>query len=261
MSSSPFHTSWLGSGVSYNEALTLQEETVASRLTGESGDTLFLLEHAPVYTIGRTRDQSSLGETAHLPHPVVEINRGGQATYHGPGQLVGYPILDLRAYGRDLHAYLRRLEEALIATLADYGITARRRDGLTGVWVDDRKIASLGVGVRKWISMHGFALNITKDSLPPFQSITPCGIDGVAMTSLHSESAERPTVQEDGESIDRTVVVEECEDMGRIDSAANFVEAIDGKAEPLNSPDQALSLMKVIDAIYESAQSGKPVSL
>ncbi len=187
---------WLGSGVPYQDALERQDALVAASLAGTAPDTLLLLEHAPVYTIGRTRDQSSLGDTSHLPHQVVEINRGGQATYHGPGQLVGYPILNLRHYGKDLHLYLRLLEDALIATLADFGIAARRRKGLTGVWVGDRKIASIGVGLRKWIAMHGFALNVTPACLPAFAAITPCGIDGVTMTCLHHESAARPTTRE-----------------------------------------------------------------
>ena len=203
MNPAPPESRWLGSGVSYEEGLRFQESALAARREGKSLDTVLLLEHAPVYTIGRTRDRSSLGEAARLPHPVVEINRGGQATYHGPGQLVGYPILDLRAYGKDLHAYLRALEDALIATLAGYAIAARRRDGLTGVWVEDRKIASIGVGIRRWISMHGFALNITPQCLPPFLAITPCGIEGVRMTCLHAESSSRPTTREVGDSIVR----------------------------------------------------------
>jgi lipoyl(octanoyl) transferase len=192
------HVRWLGSHIPYQDALARQQELAASRGADEIGDTLLLLEHAPVYTIGRIRDQSSLRDPATLPHPVVEINRGGQATYHGPGQLVGYPILDLKNHGKDLHAYLRTLEEALILTLADFGISAGRQDGLTGVWVNERKIASLGVGVRKWISMHGFALNITEESLSGFAYITPCGIDGVAITTLYQETSERPTVEEVG---------------------------------------------------------------
>lgn len=190
------HVRWLGSKIPYQDALVRQQELAAARGSDEIGDTLLLLEHAPVYTIGRIRDQSSLRDPATLPHPVVEINRGGQATYHGPGQLVGYPILDLKNHGKDLHAYLRTLEEALILALADFGITASRRDGLTGVWVNERKIASLGVGVRKWISMHGFALNITEESLSGFAHITPCGIDGVAITTLYQETSARPTVKE-----------------------------------------------------------------
>lgn len=183
----------------FEDGLHLQEELVKSRLADEANDTVLLLEHAPVYTIGRTRNQGSLGDTAHLPYPVVEINRGGQATYHGPGQLIGYPILDLRTRGKDLHAYLRTLEEALILTLAHYDIVAQRREGLTGVWIENRKIASIGVGVRKWISMHGFALNVTPECLGPFLSITPCGIEGVSMTSLHRESSARPSPREVGE--------------------------------------------------------------
>lgn len=174
--------------LAYANGLALQEKTVAAILSGEETDTVFLLEHEPVYTIGRLRDQSSLRATASLPHPVFETNRGGQATYHGPGQLVGYPILDLNARGRDLHLHLRLIEDALIAACADLDVTAGRRDGLTGVWVENRKLASIGVGVRKWISMHGFAINVTRESLAPFLSITPCGLDGVSMTCLAAES-------------------------------------------------------------------------
>lgn len=194
-------TRWLGSHLDFHQVLELQNTLVADRHTGAIPDTLLLLEHAPVYTIGRTRDQSSLRDPAGLPHEVVEINRGGQATYHGPGQLVGYPIIDLRPQGKDLHAYLRTLEEALIQTLAGYQLDATRRDGLTGVWINQRKIASLGVGVSKWISMHGFALNITPESLPPFQSITPCGIDGLTITCLHHESSGEPPVREVGKQV------------------------------------------------------------
>jgi lipoyl(octanoyl) transferase len=158
-----------------------------------------LLEHEPVYTIGRTPDRSSLsatgsrpsrdGETgaAHLPHPLFAINRGGQATYHGPGQLIGYPIIDLRRCGQDLHKYLRWLERLLIDFLSRHGIAASQRESLTGVWVDDRKIASIGVGVRHWITMHGFALNVCGD-LSPFNHIVPCGINNVAMTSMEKET-------------------------------------------------------------------------
>jgi len=178
----------LGEAQDFNKIWQLQESLVAERRKGSIADTLLLLEHDPVYTIGRTRDQSSLRETSCLPHPVVEINRGGQGTYHGPGQLVGYAILDLNQYKRDLHLHLRNLEEALIRTLSDYGIKANRRDGLTGVWVGGRKIASLGVGVRKWITLHGFALNVQTNSLPPFQHITPCGLDGISMTCAEEEA-------------------------------------------------------------------------
>jgi lipoyl(octanoyl) transferase len=192
---------WLGR-VQYEQGLNLQDRLVAERRAGEIPDQLLLLEHDPVYTIGRTPDQSSLRNAARLPHPVVQINRGGQATYHGPGQLVGYPILDLRDHGQDLHVYLRALEELLIRVCAEFGVAARRREGLTGTWVADRKIASIGVGVRHWISMHGFALNVCGD-LGPFEEITPCGIAGVEMTSIERESRKRVKVEAAAEVVAR----------------------------------------------------------
>src|SRR6266480_3605518 len=191
------HVRWLGR-VEFTHALALQEEIVLKKRDDSSvEDQLLLLEHEPVYTIGRTPDQSSLSATgrirrgelgaAHLPHPLFAINRGGQATYHGPGQLMGYPIIDLRGCGQDLHKYLRWLEQLLIDALAEYGIAAYRRESLTGVWVDHRKIASIGVGVRHWITMHGFALNVCGD-FSPFRHIIPCGINNVAMTSIEKET-------------------------------------------------------------------------
>ena len=186
---------WLGR-VPFADALQLQETLVAEkRADGALADQLLLLEHEPVYTIGRTPDQSSLRGESHLPHPLFPINRGGQATYHGPGQLIGYPIIDLRKYGQDLHRYLRWLEELLIAALAELGIAAAPRQGLTGVWVEDRKIASIGVGVRHWITMHGFALNVCGD-LAPFDHIVPCGIANVTMTSIERETATGRSVLE-----------------------------------------------------------------
>jgi lipoyl(octanoyl) transferase len=180
--------------MNFADALALQEEIVAKKRQDRSQpDELLLLEHEPVYTIGRTPDKSSLLGTSHLPHPVFSINRGGRATYHGPGQLMGYPIVDLRRCGQDLHRYLRWLEQLLIDLLTEYEIAARRRDGLTGVWVDDRKIASIGVGVRHWITMHGFALNVCGD-LTPFGHIVPCGITNVAMTSIEKESGKSVSV-------------------------------------------------------------------
>ncbi len=179
---------WLGR-TKFDDALALQEEIVTKKREDPSRlDELLLLEHEPVYTIGRTPDQSSLLGTAHLPHPLFAINRGGQATYHGPGQLMGYPLIDLRRYGQDLHRYLRWLEGLLIDLLAEHGIDASRRESLTGVWIGDRKIASIGVGVRYWITMHGFALNVCGD-LSPFNQIVPCGINNVMMTSMEKETA------------------------------------------------------------------------
>jgi lipoyl(octanoyl) transferase len=194
-------TRWLTSGISHAEALAVQEQAVAGVLARSGPETLFLLEHAPVYTIGRTRDTSSLRNPGQLPFPVIEINRGGQATYHGPGQLVAYPIVDLRPRGKDLHVYLRVLEEAIIRTCGDFGVAAGRRDGLTGVWVAGRKLASLGVGVRKWVAMHGLACNITAESLPPFLAITPCGIQGVSMTCLANEAGRPVSVAEAGAAL------------------------------------------------------------
>ena len=189
-------TTPLGTGISYGDGLKFQDAAVQALLDGGGEETLFLLEHAPVYTIGRLRDQSSLRNPAALPAPFFETNRGGQATYHGPGQLVGYPILDLRERNRDLHAHLRGIEEALILTCRDFGIPATRRDGMTGVWVENRKLASIGVGVRRWISMHGFAINVTQECLLPFFAITPCGIDGVVMSSVEQEVGKPVSVDE-----------------------------------------------------------------
>ncbi|MEO7339565.1 MAG: lipoyl(octanoyl) transferase LipB [Luteolibacter sp.] len=182
--------------IDYEEGLRIQDAHVAAILSGAGVDTILLLEHQPVYTIGRLRDQSSLRDPSSLPYPVHETNRGGQATYHGPGQLVGYPILDLTPRGKDLHEHLRKLEDALISACQKFGVNAGRRDGLTGVWVENRKLASIGVGVRKWISMHGFAINITNESLPPFFAITPCGLDGVSMSSLEKEAGREITIAE-----------------------------------------------------------------
>lgn len=181
------HSRWLGR-VPFAEALALQEELVAHKIADPAApDTLLLLEHEPVYTIGRTPDHSSLRDPAALPHPLIVTGRGGQATYHGPGQLIGYPILDLRPRGQDLHRHLRALEELLIALCAHFGVAGTRREGLTGVWVGEKKIASIGIGVRRWISLHGFALNVGGD-LTPYRAITPCGIADVEMTSLERES-------------------------------------------------------------------------
>src|SRR5204863_7445735 len=186
---------WLGR-MEFADALLLQEELLAQKQEDRSlEDELLLLEHEPVYTIGRTPNKSSLLGSAHLPHPLFAINRGGQATYHGPGQLMGYPIIDLRNCGQDLHRYLRWLEDLLVKTLAAAGIAATTRAGLTGVWVENRKIASIGVGVRHWITMHGFALNVCGD-LSPFDQIVPCGISNMTMTSIEKETGRQDSVME-----------------------------------------------------------------
>ena len=194
---------WLGR-IAYAEGLRLQEELLARHLAGQNADTVLLLEHDSVFTIGRTPDRTSLRDLEKLPAPLVETGRGGKATWHGPGQLVGYPVLNLVRYGQDLHHYLRALEQSLIDGCVALGIAAGRRDGLTGVWVDNRKLASIGVGARHWISQHGFALNIC-GGLEGFAAITPCGIDGVVMTSLEREGVSL-TVQESAEHFGPHVV-------------------------------------------------------
>lgn len=174
--------------VEYSQALSLQEELLRKRCQGEGEDTLLLLEHSPVFTLGRGGDDKHLLNTSSLP--VYRVGRGGDVTFHGPGQLVGYPIIDLSHHGRDVHAYLRGLEAVLIGTLAQFGIAAQRVEGLTGVWVEKQKIASIGIGVRRWITCHGFALNVDPD-LTYFSHIIPCGLTGVEMTSM-SEILDRP---------------------------------------------------------------------
>jgi lipoyl(octanoyl) transferase len=199
---SPLCARWLGR-MEFAPALALQEELVAKKRNDPfCEDQLFLLEHEPVYTIGRTPDRSSLLGSAHLPHQLFSINRGGQATYHGPGQLMGYPIIDLRRCGQDLHKYLRWLEQLLIDLLAKYNIAAQRRESLTGVWVENRKIASIGVGVRHWITMHGFALNVCGD-LSPFDQIVPCGITNIAITSMEKETQRTFTVAEVARDVEK----------------------------------------------------------
>jgi lipoyl(octanoyl) transferase len=207
-----FRVNWLGR-MEFHRALVLQEGIVLKKHEDRSvEDQLLLLEHEPVYTIGRTPDRSSLSAAgrirgsepgnAPLPHPLFVINRGGQATYHGPGQLIGYPIIDLRRCGQDLHKYLRWLEQLLIDLLEEKGIAAARRESFTGVWVGDRKIASIGVGIRHWITMHGFALNVCGD-LSPFDNIVPCGINNIEMTSMEKESGNAVSVGAVAASIQR----------------------------------------------------------
>jgi lipoyl(octanoyl) transferase len=174
------------------EATARQIALVAQRLAGEIGDTLVFTEHDPVFTLGLRKDAPSHlvwneSQLAHAGIEVAQTNRGGDITYHGPGQIVGYPIISL-ARTRDLHAYLRFLEEVLIHSLASFGLAATRRDGLTGIWVGRRKIAALGVAVRRWVTYHGFALNVCPD-LAHFQGIVPCGIAATegTVTSLTAE--------------------------------------------------------------------------
>jgi lipoate-protein ligase B len=170
----------LGS-LEYLYALTLQEDLVRQRCRGEGEDALFLLEHLPVFTLGRGAEEKHLLTPREIP--VHRVSRGGEITFHGPGQLVGYPLIDLTQHGRDVHLYLRGLESVLIEVLAVCGIPAHREKGRTGVWVNEKKIASIGVGVRRWVTYHGFALNVATD-LSYFADIVPCGLVGVQMTSM-----------------------------------------------------------------------------
>lgn len=168
----------------YAEALALQTDLVERRARGEAPDTLLLVEHPPVVTLGRRAKREDLADPG---CPVFEIARGGEATYHGPGQLVGYPILKLDERRIGLHGYLRALEETLIRAIADFGIEGSRREGLTGAWVGPRKIASIGVAVRRWVSYHGFGLNV-KTEPAAFSRIRPCGLDPCVMTSMTAEA-------------------------------------------------------------------------
>jgi lipoyl(octanoyl) transferase len=181
--------------VPYEEARELQKRIEAARQAGEIPDVLLLLEHPPVYTKGRRTDPRELGMGEDWYRmqgiDVQETDRGGRLTYHGPGQLVGYPIVSLKPYGDDVQAYVKRLERLMIESLAPYGIEAEVIDGLTGVWVggrppDGRKIGSIGVHVSRGITTHGFAVNVNND-LQPFEWVVPCGIENVRMTSLTRE--------------------------------------------------------------------------
>jgi len=180
---------------SYAEVLAFQRDAAARRITGEiDQDLLILVEHPPVVTLGRKKADNKLPVSEDYLRSrgieLFEVERGGGVTFHGPGQLVGYPIFDLQRHTLDLHWYLRQVEEALIRTLATYDIPGERNVGFTGVWTRGRKIASIGVHARTWVTWHGFALNVTND-LSYFNIMTPCGIDGVVMTSVMQEQQER----------------------------------------------------------------------
>jgi lipoyl(octanoyl) transferase len=177
--------------VPYEEARVAQKRLEARRQAGDVPDLLLLLEHPPVYTRGRrsTAEELPMGEDWYRMQgiEIADTDRGGRVTYHGPGQLVGYPIVGLRPYGDDVHAYIRRMERVVIASLADRGVEADVIDGLTGVWTPERrKIASIGVHVSRGVTTHGFAINVNND-LQPFEWIVPCGIEACRMTSVSRE--------------------------------------------------------------------------
>jgi len=180
---------------SYGEILELQRAVARARIARDvEHDVLLLVEHHPVVTLGRTAKAANLVATPELLAARgvdrFEVERGGDVTFHGPGQLVGYPIIDLTGHKKDLHWYLRQLEAALIRALGAWHIPAERNQGLTGVWTRGRKIASIGVHAREWVTWHGFALNVSVD-LSYFDLMVPCGISGVVMTSMERETAQR----------------------------------------------------------------------
>jgi len=185
---------WLGR-MEYVEAWRLQQRLAQERADGLGHDVLLLLEHPPTYTIGRGGDEEAFltppAALEAMGAAVHHVDRGGRVTFHGPGQLVGYPIIDLSEWRRDVHAYLRALEEVLIATLADFGLAAGRKRGYTGVWVGDEKIGAIGVKVSRWVTTHGFALNVTCD-LGWFGHIVPCGLKGKGVTSLERAGGGSP---------------------------------------------------------------------
>ena len=177
--------------VAYADALALQRDVARARIAGDiDEDLLLLVEHPPVVTLGRSaKSAHMLASPEYLKQRGVElfeVERGGDATFHGPGQLVGYPIIDLKQHRRDLHWYLRQVEQVLIDAIGALGVQGDRRAPYTGVWIDNRKIASIGVHARDWVTWHGFALNVTTD-LRYFDLIVPCGIQAVTMTSLTAE--------------------------------------------------------------------------
>ena len=167
---------------SYPDAIQRMQEVLDDRIHGRCEDTLITVEHDPVFTLGRQRD-SQANVLAAGEVPVIPVHRGGDVTFHGPGQLVGYPILALPEHRHDLHGYLRGLEQVLIDTLGDLGVPSGRDERNTGVWVQGKKIAAIGIACRRWVTWHGFALNLTTD-LQYYQRINPCGMDSTLVTRL-----------------------------------------------------------------------------
>jgi lipoyl(octanoyl) transferase len=211
----------------YGEALTLQRAVAHARIDKRlARDVLLLVEHPPVITLGRSTEPKHLPLSAEqLAARGVElhdIERGGDVTFHGPGQLVGYPIYDLSEHRRDLHWYLRQLEAALIAALAQFGIEGERNEGYTGVWTGGRKIASIGIHVKQWVTWHGFALNVTTD-LSYFDLIVPCGIQDVVMTSVQRELGERTPRDVWARAID-TVMLGFSETFGQVPQAGSVAD-------------------------------------
>ena len=167
----------------YQEVWAYQKEIQAKRIAGEIADTFLMVEHEPVYTLGKNANENHLLQSRDQSVDVFNIERGGDITFHGPGQLVGYPILDLSNYKKSISWYMRILEQIIIDTVSEFGIEAKRIEGLTGVWVGDEKIAALGVRIRRWVTMHGFSINVNTD-LTFYDGIIPCGIFDHGITSM-----------------------------------------------------------------------------
>jgi lipoate-protein ligase B len=208
--------------VPYQEAWDLQRALAGAVSQGAIPDTVIFLEHPPVVTLGRRTDEQELHVPRGAEVEVVETDRGGRSTYHGPGQLVCYPILDLKRHGKDVKKYVRDLEEALIRTLKPLGIEATRLDGLTGVWLQrpPRKIASIGVHISRWVTTHGYALNVDLDPAPFTEWITACGLEDAAFTTIARE-------------LGRTVTVEEIRPLAQ----AALAEVFDIELDPLPAED------------------------
>ncbi len=213
----------------YEDAWKLQKELVAERIAGKIGDVLILTEHEDVVTVGRGTKREAWPQ---VDFPVVEVERGGEATYHGPGQLVAYPIFELPPGRRDLHRYLRDLEEVVIRCLAEVEVSGSRRAGATGVWIGDQKVCSIGVSAKQWVTYHGFALNL-RSNLNAFRNFKPCGFDPGVMTNLDQHTDLPP-----GSLLFQVLVVKHvCEVFGlELPPAPKVVDPGPGEWDPNNLP-------------------------
>ncbi len=189
--------------IAYEDALALQESLVEAKHAGDDTDYLLLLEHDPVYTLGRNADAADLGDApGQRGVPVFRVGRGGGVTYHGPGQLVAYPILTLPAGERDVPRYVARLEQVILDTCAAFGVAAARRPGHPGVWVGERKLASIGVAIRRWVTCHGLSLNVAPQQ-DPFGAVVACRMPGLRVTSLAEEATRVPTLEQVTDVLER----------------------------------------------------------
>lgn len=223
------------------EKLRRRKEQKLYKPGEESSDVLLFVEHPHVYTLGKSGDKDhllkGLTELADIDAEFIEIDRGGDITYHGPGQIVGYPIFDMARHFTDIHRYLRYLEEVIIRTCADFGVEAGRIEGLTGVWVGDRKICAMGIRCSRWVTMHGFAFNVNAD-LSYFNHIVPCGIADKEVTSLHTllgQEVEEAAVKEQLLSHFEDVFdisITEVDSLPELDDQFSYLAKTDSKATP-----------------------------